>query len=490
MLTWWGIFETIYIICVVLVCFRIIYDTQSFSKTLAYLLLVILLPLFGIIFYLSFGINYRKRKMYSKKLIKDDELSATLRDVVLDYSKATYDEVKTSVEEYKKLINMITTDTLSSISTHNQVHLLLNGEQKFSEVIKVLQRAKHHIHIEYYIFENDEIGNQIVDVLVQKAQEGVEVRFIYDDYGSRAVRRHLLKRLKDAGVNVFPFHRVIFIYLANRLNYRNHRKIIIVDGEEAFVGGINVSDKYINSPDNDQMYWRDTHLHIKGQAVYFLQHTFLCDWNFCANEHLVPTLDYFPTPEDFESKDAALKRDKVVQIVASGPDSRVPTILYSLLQAINLAKEEVLITTPYFIPGESMMDALVVAALGGVKVKLLVPGVSDSNLVNAAARSYYNDLLEAGVEIYVYQKGFVHAKTLVVDDQLAVVGTANMDYRSFDLNFEVNAIVYNEETATELSAAFYQDLKGADKIDPKEWLNRSKGIQLLERTARLVSPLL
>lgn len=483
-IAWW-IFQIAYAIVVIVVCMRIIYDTQSFSKTLAYLLFVILVPVVGIIFYLSFGINYRKRKMYTKKLINDEELSLKLRNQILAYSKSTYMSAKSFLKDYKKLINMITTDTLSSISGNNQVKLLFNGEQMFPAALKALKSAKHHIHIEYYIFENDVIGNQVVDILIEKAREGVEVRFIYDDYGSKAVRGKLHKKLEAAGVKVFPFHRIIFIYFANRLNYRNHRKIIIVDGKEAFVGGINVSDKYINTPDAPNMYWRDTHLQIKGQAVSFLQHIFMCDWNFCAQDNLVPTDDYFPPPESFVIKD-----NKIVQIVASGPDSPVPTILFSMLQAINLAKEEVLITTPYFIPGESIMDAIVVAALGGVNVKLLVPGVSDSTIVNAAARSYYKDLLKAGVEIYVYQKGFVHAKTLAVDGKIAIVGTANMDYRSFDLNFEVNAIVYDEATAKELSGAFYKDIENADFIDPEEWYNRSKGSKLLEKTVRLVSPLL
>lgn len=485
MLTLWTLFQIIYIVAVTLVCLRIIYDTQSFSKTLAYLLLVVLVPIFGMIFYLSFGINYRKRKMYSKKLIVDDELSQKLKKELLAYFKIAFQSAKTSLDDYKKLINMITTDTISSVSANNTVELLFNGEKKFPKVIETLKNAKHHIHIEYYIFEDDTIGNQIVDLLIQKAQEGVEVRFIYDAYGSRAIRGKTLKRLKAAGVQAFPFHRVIFIFLANRLNYRNHRKIIIVDGSEAFIGGINISDRYINSPEVKQMYWRDTHLYIKGHAVYVLQHTFMCDWNFCASDTLGPTLDYFPPPNSFN-----VTNSKVVQIAASGPDSVTPTILYSLLQVINLAKKEVLITTPYFIPSESIMDALIIAALGGVKVKLLVPGVSDSRFVNAAARSYYKYLLYAGVEIYVYQKGFVHAKTVAVDRKIAVVGTANMDYRSFDLNFEINAIVYDETVASELSDAFYMDIESADLIDPEEWNKRSKAAKLIEKSARMVSPLL
>lgn len=271
---------------------------------------------------------------------------------------------------------------------------------------------------------------------------------------------------------------------ANRLNYRNHRKIIVIDGVTAFVGGINVSDRYINNG-SEKLYWRDTHLRIDGPGAQYLQYLFLCDWNFCADELLQPNTDFFP-PKPLQT----VNDNKVVQIAASGPDSESPTILFSIIQAINLATSEILITSPYFIPGESLLDALIIASLSGISVKLLVPGVSDSILVNSAARSYYSELLSAGVEIYQYQKGFVHAKTMVTDKKIAVVGTANMDFRSFDLNFEVNAIVYDTPIATELSDIFYRDLKDALKINPVYWNSRPVYKKLLEKAARLLSPLL
>lgn len=313
----------------------------------------------------------------------------------------------------------------------------------------------------------------------------MEVRFIYDDFGSRSIRKHLVPRLKAAGVQAYAFHEIIFIAFANRLNYRNHRKIIIVDGITGFVGGINVSDRYINQPQDAQAYWRDTHLRIDGPGVQYLQTVFIADWNFCANEDLEPNQAYFP-----DRTKLPVFGNKVVQIAASGPDCDQPTILFSMLQVINGAKEEVLISTPYFIPGESIMNALCVSALGGLRVVLLVPFDSDSAFVNAAARSYYNELLQAGVEIFLYQKGFMHAKTMVADRRISVVGTANMDHRSFDLNFEVNAIVYDAEFANELSATFMKDLEDSVRIDPEEWENRPVYVKLLHKIARLVSPML
>jgi cardiolipin synthase len=438
------------------------------------------------IFYFLFGINYRKRKIYSKKLYENDALANKMRGDIYQYSKQTFNECDASVQSSRELAYMLLKDTTSPLTGNNSVKLLMNGENKFPEVIRALKEAKHHIHVEYYIYEDDEIGRTIETILIQKAAEGVEVRFIYDDFGSRSIRRKLVPRLKANGVHAYSFFRIYFIPFANRLNYRNHRKIIVVDGRTAFVGGINVSDRYINSPeDTKKLFWRDTHLRIDGPGVQYLQYLFLCDWNFCTEKKLQPDSHFFPPLNSYPVKD-----DKVVQIAAGGPDSEMPTILFSLLKAVNLATKEILISTPYFIPGDGLIEALMIASLGGIAVKLLVPGQSDSLLVNSAAKSYYKDLLQTGVEIYLYKRGFLHAKTLVADRKIAIVGTANMDFRSFELNFEVNAIVYDMEIANQLSDVFYADLKDAEKIDAVAWGKRAKYKRLLEKTARLVSPLL
>lgn len=484
-LDWLLIAEIIYLFILVLVCLRIIYDTRSTTKTLAYVLSAIFFPFFGMIFYFFFGINYRHRKMYSKKLFENDDLAAKYNQDILQYSERILEENNAAVLSNKELAFMVLKDSMSPLTARNAVKLLVNGENKFPEVLRAIKQAKHHIHIEYYIYEDDEIGRAIENALIEKAKAGVKVRFIYDDFGSRDIRKKLVPRLKANGVEAYPFLKVHFILLANRLNYRNHRKIIVIDGFTSFVGGINVSDRYINNgSDTKQTYWRDTHLRIDGPGTQYLQYLFICDWNFCSNVPLKPDVYFFPQQQK------EISENKIVQIAASGPDSESPTILFSILQAINLATSEILITSPYFIPGESLLDALTIASLSGISIKLLVPGKSDSILVNSAARSYYNDLLNVGVEIYQYQKGFVHAKTIVTDQKIAMVGTANMDFRSFDLNFEVNAIVYDSQIATELRAIFYDDIAHSTQIDPLAWANRPWYKQLLEKSARLLSPLL
>lgn len=479
-MSWTLIATVVYFILVLLVCLRNIYETGSSTKTMAYLLFCIFVPVIGILFYLAFGINYWRKKRYSKKMGEDEKILAYMKKNIQQYNETLVKQADISGDDNGELAAMLVHSLQSPLTRNNQVKLLLNGEEKFPELMKAMEGAKHHIHIEYYIYEYDEIGNAIIELLIRKAREGVEVRFIYDDFGSPTIKKNIEKRLRDAGVEIYPFYKVHFYLLANRINYRNHRKIVVIDGCTGFVGGINVSDRYINNPKN-KLYWRDTHLRIDGPGVYYLQYLFMADWNFCAPGSLEPAEVYF-------KKTAAIPGDTYVQITGGGPDAAQPLVLFSILEAIYLAKKEILITTPYFIPGESIIDALRIAALSGLSVKLLVPGKSDSKLVNAASKANYNELLQAGVEIYLYQKGFVHAKTLVTDGKLTMIGTANMDHRSFELNFEVNAIVYDAGFSNRMRTVFFEDLRDAEKLDAEQWYKRSFFTQLPEKLARLLSP--
>lgn len=456
--------------------------SETPSKSLAYLLLVIMFPVIGIFFYLSVGFNYRKRKLYRKKLEIDEHTYPELETKVFDYSQMVVSKRKEQLGHYFPLANLRSDKML--ISANNKVELLINGEKKFPSVLEDLRNAKHHIHLEYYIYENDTIGNEIADILIKKTQEGVKVRFIYDDFGSQGIRRKFVRNLRNAGIETVPFYKINLIQFANRLNYRNHRKIIVIDGEIGYLGGINVSDKYINDK-NTKLYWRDTHLKITGISVLNLQFIFLTDWNFCSKQNIGFTEDYFP----LENRHKEFG-NQLAQIIASGPDSDYQNTMYSLMQSIMLAKNELLITTPYFIPDKSFIDALKIAALSGVDVKLLVPGISDSYIVNATSQSYYEELLVAGVKIYRYQKGFVHAKTLVCDRKIATVGTVNLDIRSFDLNFELNAVVFDENLALQLTDQFFNDLEDAVHLRLDEWKNRPLLQKFIEKTLQLFSSLM
>lgn len=484
-MNWILLAQIAYSILVVLVILRVLYDTRSSTKALAYILFIVFVPVAGMIFYFSFGINYRKRKLYSKKIDVDEPLRIQIRNKMNASSEAIRDSGLIT-EKHKTLTEFIRRSGSSPLTANNSVELFINGEEKFPALLIALEKAKSHIHVEYYIYENDVTGNQIADVLIKKSKEGLEVRFMYDDFGSHGLGQAFIQKLNDAGVQTAPFYKIKWYALANRINYRNHRKIIIIDGTTSFVGGINMSDKYRNDLKiQNTLFWRDTHLMIKGQATSYLQYLFLCDWNFCCAKKLTYNATYFPTIDQNEK----IEND-VVQIAASGPDSSQPVIFYSLLEAISCAKKSIYITSPYFIPGESLMDALIIAIQSGLDVKLLIPGISDSKMVNTAASAYYTELLLYGAKIYKYNKGFVHAKTMVIDADLAIIGSANMDYRSFDLNFEVNALVYSEKTAKELTIAFENDLKDSAQIDAKVWLNRPKYIHVWEKIVRLISPFL
>lgn len=470
----------IYGILLTSVCLWIVFETRSSTKTLAYLLVCIFIPVFGILFYLTVGINYWKTKIYARKTTLDKKLLELLQKKISQYSQVMVKSSDLIEGEHAELARMLIKDLHSPLTRKNSIKLLINGEEKFPELLNALEGAQHHIHLEYYIYEQDEIGTAIIELLIRKAKSGVQVKMIYDDFGSPSIKNKTEKRMREAGVEIFPFHKIHFYLLANRINYRNHRKIVVIDGQTGFVGGINVSEKYINNK-KGILFWRDTHLRIDGPGVYYLQFLFLSDWNFCCSGPIDPENIYFP--EKIKSKG-----DSLVQIVASGPDSSQPLVLYSILQAIYLAKEEILITTPYFIPGDNIMDALRIAASSGLVVKLLVPGKSDSRFVNAASKANYYELLQAGVEIYLYQKGFVHAKTLVIDGKIAMIGTANMDYRSFELNFEVNAIVYDKAFSANMRKVFSDDLRYAKKIKATDWYTRPFYFRLFEKIARLFSP--
>ncbi|QCX52625.1 cardiolipin synthase [Elizabethkingia sp. JS20170427COW] len=464
------------------VIIRIIVDTDNPTKASAYILLCITLPILGCILYFAVGINYRKRKLYCKKLDIDQSQSDKAMRFITQYRSNSERILEKDFPEFSKLNTLFSHEPLDFATHNNSVKILINGEEKFSELLEDLNKAKHHIHIEYYIYENDHIGNLIANLLIKKAKEGVEVRFIYDDFGSRSIRKSIVPKLRKNGIKAYPFYKIAFINFANRINYRNHRKIIIIDGETCYLGGINISDKYHNT-NNNRLYWRDTHLKVIGEAAWSLQNIFLADWNFCSHENIVPTTHYFK----IHSKTS---HPQWTQIINSGPDSEKPDILFSYIQAINSATSSIYITTPYFVPSTELLTAIELAIRRNIDVRILVPGISDSVIVNAVSKSHYAPLIQSGAKIYLYQKGFVHAKTMVCDGKIAFVGTANLDHRSFELNFEVNAIIYDQDIALDLEKNFLIDLEHSLMIEKDYWLSRPKTKQFFEKAMRLLSPLM
>ncbi|MCK5703372.1 MAG: cardiolipin synthase, partial [Cyclobacteriaceae bacterium] len=450
-------------------------------KTQSYLLLMVLLPIIGMLIYLFFGVNFRRQKLYSRKGFSDQKI---IQKWIEDYDNLLskrFDDVHEYLNEKAKLPFLFWRNNYSALSGNNNVEIFTNGEEKFPVLLEKLHKAKNHIHLEYYIFDDDIIGNKIIDILCERAQSGVEVRMIVDALGSNNLHNNTIKRLQKSGVQYREYHPVIFTSLANRVNYRDHRKIVVIDGNIGFVGGINVADKYINTEESKN-YWRDTHCMIEGEAVYSLQILFILNWYFVSKKLLLPNTNYFPM--------IIKTGESLTSIISSDPDSDNPNLMEGYFSMITTARDEILIITPYFIPNESILTALKTSAKGGVKIVLLLPAKSDSVFVHSASLTYMGELLRNDIQVYFYKKGMIHSKVMIIDEELSTIGTANMDYRSFDNNAEVNAVFFDQKLAKELKDQFLIDLDDAEKLDYIAWKNRSLRIKLIGSFGRLVSPLL
>ena len=369
----------------------------------------------------------------------------------------------------------------SLLTTNNRLEVLNDGSETFASLIDALRKAESFIHLEYYIFENDELGGKIADILKEKARSGVEVRFIYDDVGSWNLKRSFIRSLRDAGVQVHCFMPVVFPWLTSKINYRNHRKIVVIDGKVGYTGGLNIADRYLRGTKHGP--WRDTHLKIEGTAVNMLQLTFLADWYFATGIQLKDKDKYLMVSDDSVG-------DTAVQIATSGPDSDWATIMQAYFAAITKATDHIYISTPYFMPGESLLTALKVAALSGIDVRIMLPSRSDSKIVYWASRSYIAELLEAKIKVYLYNKGFNHSKIITIDNRFSSIGTANMDNRSFEDNFEVTAMIYDRNMTDRLESRFLADLDGCTRLTYRRWATRSRTDMFKESVARLFSPLL
>ena len=473
--------KVLYVVTIVFMVILVMQQRGDPMKTIAWLMVVTFIPVLGIVLYFYFGKNYRKEKIFSRKGLSDSKQIKMLAQYQPgDKPDATYwpDE---SVAGKSHIMKMLYNSDKALLTEHNQVNILINGKDAFEQIIAELEKAENHIHLEYYIIDDDQIGNEIRRILIRKAQEGIEVRVIYDDIGCWSLSDEFILSLKTAGVHIFPFMPVRFPYFTNKINYRNHRKIIVVDGKVGFVGGMNIADRYISG--NDEVGpWRDTHLKIEGQAVYSLQSVFLLDWYFVSKRNLHDQDRYFPPVEITERR--------LIQIVTSGPDSDWASIMQAFFSAIATAKSYIYICTPYFLPNESILTAMRTAALSGVDVRMLLPKHSDSRLVRWSSFSYISELLDAGIKVYLYHKGFTHSKLIMVDDAFSSVGTANMDIRSFDQNFEVNALIYDQQFTINMRNIFMNDIKDLECIDVNEWEQRPNWVFFRESVARLFSPLL
>ncbi|MCB0470189.1 MAG: cardiolipin synthase, partial [Flavobacteriaceae bacterium] len=417
----WGVLIFINYGIAISVALVILFKNLNPTKTLSYIIVLVFLPFLGVVIYYFFGQEYRKNKIFNRKYIYNKKKIKEINEE-LKLNPHQKQKLKEVLDEKVKLVKLLYHNQNSPLTLHNNLKILVNGEEKFKYLMADLKKAENHIHFEYYILKDDTTGTQILDILCDKAKAGVEVRVSYDGVGS-SISSRMLKKMKQSGVKSYPFMPVFFPRFTSKMNYRNHRKIAIIDGRIGYVGGLNISDNYNNAVKRkNKPFWRDTHLRMEGEAVKSLQIHFLMTWDFVSNEKFKVTKTYFP--------ETSIENEAPVQIAASGPDTDWANIMEAIFTAILTAESYVYITTPYFIPNDEILSALQVASKSGVEVKLLIPKESDSWTAKYATDSYLEPLLEAGVQVYRYTKGFIHAKTIVVDDLFSTIGTSNIDYRS------------------------------------------------------------
>lgn len=461
---------TLYILLALFLIIGLLINGVRPARTLAWLLAIFTIPVGGILLYLMLGRNRRKKKL-ARLRNNSIEIPSFLENI----------EVETSQPKYKKMMSLIKKVTHFPPTSHNRITLLEDGAQTFNKIFEALEKAESYIYLQYYIFEEGELANKLLILFKKKIEEGVSIKMIYDGVGSYSLSTSYIKELKTMGVEVYSFLPFRFGRFLSSLNYRNHRKIIVVDGIIAFTGGINISDKYLRK-DKDLGKWHDMHLAIEGRAVSFMEHVFISDW-FMVSEKKVPlrTPPKGITNNGFQT---------IVQVVQSGPDDAFPNIEQSYLSIINEARDYLYITNPYIIPSNEILKALQIAALSGIDVRLLIAEKSDSKLVDWTVRSYFDSFLKSGVRIFLFPHGFLHSKILVSDDDIASIGTANIDVRSFEHNYEVNALLYDSDTARILKKNFMRDCKQSKELRLHTYAQRPTLDRLIEGTARVFAPVL
>ena len=449
------------------------------EKTLSWILVLVILPPIGLILYVFLGRNW-----------KINTLDKKIRDSVFTLTNFTHLKTNEILIEYKSLITLLASNSYSPLFMKNNISILDSGDKKFDLLKEKLLEATEHIHLEYYIVKDDKIGNEIKDILIKKAKEGVKVRFIIDKVGSIKLPRRYVKELRIAGVDVVFYSYVlapVLRFINTQINYRNHRKIVVIDSKIAFLGGINIGDEYLGL--GKLGHWKDCHIMIEGDCVLGLQSVFLDDFSTIKkynNEEIsiLNNVENYFKPHTFQG-------NIPMQIVKSGPDSEFPSILQLLIKMISIAKKSVNIITPYFIPSEALMDSLRIAALSGIEISLIFPERADHFTVNRASQTYLAELKKVGANIYLYDKNaFIHSKILTVDEKICTLGTANMDIRSFELNYEINTIIYNEEITKSLDTLFKDLLKDCRKFTYEEYQNRYLLSKFIDGISRLLSSIL
>ncbi len=456
------------------VMLRVLMDNKQPAQTLAWIMVLWVLPVIGIVLYIFFGQNTRKEKYISQSSL--DQLTKRSMTEFVEQKKLQLPE------HYLPIMQLFKNQDMALPFKDNDVEIFTDGYSFFPRLLREISRARHHIHIAIYIFEDDALGNLVADALIDKARQGVEVRLIYDDVGCWKVSGRFFERMRREGIDVHSFMPVKFPAFTSKVNYRNHRKLIIIDGQWGIIGGMNIATRYVRG--TGEQPWRDTQLLIHGQAVYGLQRAFLVDWYF-VDQTLISNRRYYPEPSP------SLSNDCVAQVVTSSPVSPNPSIMQGYVSILLNARKYVYMESPYFLPTEQIMFAMRTAAEAGVDVRLMIPMTGDSKIVWWASLSYVQQTLEAGVKVYLYKAGFNHSKLLVSDDEVCSCGSCNVDFRSFEHDFECNIFFYDRAMALRMKQVFLDDEGQCQLLtDAEPFTSSTFWYRLWWSVLRLLSPLL
>lgn len=470
-----------FVVNLLFACVIIFLERKTPSTALAWVMVLFLLPVAGIILYFLFSQNIARKQIFKLTQLEERTQTKSLGRQLKRMEEGTYHFKSSISEKWQDLIHLNGLYGHAYFTQNNKITILTDGQQKMETLLKDIENATESINIMYFIVKNDEVGRQFINALTKKAREGVVVRLLLDAMGSRQIGDRLLKEFMEAGGKRAYFFPPKFKWMYFRFNYRNHRKLAVIDGEVGYIGGFNIAREYLGKKKKFG-YWRDTHLRVMGGCVQDINTRFLQDWRFASKEEVVINEAYYSNILEVGQSG--------VQIVSSGPDSQKVEVKRAYMKMITSAREQIYLQTPYLVPDESILESLKMAAQSGVDVRIMIPCMPDHIFVYWATYSYVGELIRSGCKAYIYHNGFLHAKTLVVDGEVASVGSANFDVRSFRLNFEANAVIYDEIEAGKLEDIFHRDMEQSHPLTLELYEQRGWLIRIKESIARLISGIL
>ncbi len=462
------VYFVVVISCVVVV----VSENKNPIRAISWTLALLFLPVIGVVFYLFFGRSLKGKAMVSRKVRRKLLERSRPRQTSFEHSRLCPDQIR--------MIKLAHNLCHAHLDRNNSVEIFTDGRSKFERLKEDIRNAKEFVFIQYYIYSDDHLGNEITDLLAEKVAQGVRVKVLYDHVGSFSTRNKFFARMRRLGIDSHPFFRVTFRKLANRINWRNHRKLVIIDGRIGYIGGMNIADRYVEISPEGRI-WRDTHLRVEGPVIESMMYSFAVDWNFLRPDAEVQplTIMKYDEPGDVD-----------MQLVTSGPVDKWSNLVLCFQQAIASARKRIYIQTPYFLPTDALLKALQGASLSGVDVRIMIPEQTDSTLLGYGSRSYIDDCLKAGVRVYLYTPGMLHAKTMIIDDDFVTTGSVNFDFRSFENNFEANLLIYSESVNRKMRDIFFDDLSACRKLTLSRWRSRPKSSRIIESLVRLFAPIL